>query len=86
MGKVCSLVEAYRSSEGSSLAADPFVDRKDFFLILQNHDKLAPVDDGSRGFWAHPPSVQLDMVARFAYPILTALKVGLFFAIIELYE
>ena len=87
LNQVCLLVEAFRSSEGSSLASEPFLDLKDFFKMLVGHARFAPMDvAASKPYSAQPPSLQLDIAARVLYPILTALKVAAFLLLIGSYE
>ena len=88
MTQVCSYVEAFRSSEESSLASEPFLDLKDFFKMLVGHARFAPMDgtNAPKPYRAHAPSVQLDIAVRILYPALTAIKVAAFFYLIDSYK
>jgi hypothetical protein len=82
--QVCSLVAAYRQSQGTSLGDYPNINLADFFCILVELDDHEPLEEfTSSDLSAIPPSHLVDLGARIVYPILVALKTLVFFMILN---
>lgn len=85
--QVCALMEAFRTSQGSSLAKRPTLHFVDFFCLLVELEHHEPLPEfATSDYLAIPPSLIVDMFMRVMFPILVAAKILIFFLILKNYE
>jgi hypothetical protein len=70
--QTCDIVESFRRRNGSSLHKEPLLSKGDFvrLLLLHGSGEFEPLDDFGAESVTKGPSVVVDVVARWVYPLM----------------